>query len=340
MRGGSALSGQVPDRTWKSILMASLTCRHYKSMGTNYSVDETNAEKIAEVEAKISDHLLKNQRSEYEKKLENLKTLQNTKGRSAAIFNLKAKVIGEKKVQQEATSIEDPITGEIIFDTNQIKATSLNYLKNLLKNREPKEEYKNDMKVINILHEERTKEDVEEMNDLTHDDFSRLMKHLEKNNKSKYKFILKAGESFKKCLYKLFKITWESETKPEQWENTIAHQLFKGVGEKSKLSNHRFIHTKQENPKAFEHIIINKAKQKIVEGCSKYQIGAIPKHQSQEHLFTLKSVMIWYEMLKISLIMQLYDISKFFDREHLQDGMNTLYIVQLWHSWKTLQNNL
>ena len=290
-----------------------------------YSVDETNAEKIAEVEAKISDHLLKNQRSEYEKKLENLKTLQNTKGRSAAIFNLKAKVIGEKKVQQEATSIEDPITGEIIFDTNQIKATSLNYLKNLLKNREPKEEYKNDMKVINILHEERTKEDVEEVNDLTHDDFSRLMKHLEKNNKSKYKFILKAGESFKKCLFKLFKITWETETKPQQWENTIAHQLFKGVGEKSKLSNHRFIHTKQENPKAFEHIIINKAKQKIVEGCSKYQIGAIPKHQSQEHLFTLKSVMIWYEMLKISLIMQLYDISKFFDRENLQDGMNTLY---------------
>ena len=35
--------------------------------------------------------------------------------------------------------------------------------------------------------------------------------------------------------------------------------------------------------------------------------------------------MIWYEMLKISLIMQLYDISKFFDRENLQDGMNTLY---------------
>ena len=145
------------------------------------------------------------------------------------------------------------------------------------------------------------KEDVEEVNELTHDDFSRLMKHLEKKNKSKYKFILNAGESFKKCLFKVFKITWETETKPWQWENIIAHQLFKGVGEKSKLNNHRFIHTKQENPKAFEHIIINKAKQKIVEGCSKYQIGAIPKHQSQEHLFTLKSVMIWYEMLKMSL---------------------------------------
>ena len=35
--------------------------------------------------------------------------------------------------------------------------------------------------------------------------------------------------------------------------------------------------------------------------------------------------MEWYEHLKIPLILQLYDISKFFDRENLQDGMNTLY---------------
>jgi hypothetical protein len=74
--------------------------------------------------------------------------------------------------------------------------------------------------------------------------------------------------------------------------------LFKGAGKKSNLSNYRFIHTKDENPKAFEHIVISKAKAKIVKGCSKFQIGAIPNHQSQEHLFTLKSVMYWYEKLK------------------------------------------
>ena len=86
-------------------------------------------------------------------------------------------------------------------------------------------------------------------------------------------------------------MVWESESKPAQWEQTVAHQLYKGVGVKSSLSNYRFIHTKDENPKAFEHIVISEAKLKIVEGCSKFQIGAIPKHQSQEHLFTLKSVM-------------------------------------------------
>ena len=118
---------------------------------------------------------------------------------------------------------------------------------------------------------------------------------------------------------------WDSELKPPQWENTIAHQLYKGKNEMSKLSNYRFIHTKQEIPKAFEHIVVSKAKLKIVKGCTKFQIGAIPKHQSQEHLFTLKSVMSWYEKLKTPLILQLFDISKYFDKENLRDGMNTLY---------------
>ena len=107
---------------------------------------------------------------------------------------------------------------------------------------------------------------------------------------------------------------WDTEEKPAQWESTIAHQLFKGKGLKSKLENYRFIHTKDENPKAFEHIVISKAKPKIIEGCSKFQIGAIPKHQSQEHLFSLKSIMIWYEKLDIPSIFQLYDISKFLTR--------------------------
>ena len=78
--------------------------------------------------------------------------------------------------------------------------------------------------------------------------------------------------------------------------------LYKGVGLKSNLSHYRFIHTKDENPKAFEHIVIAKAKPKIVSGCSTFQIGAILEHQSQEHLFTLKSLMSWYKKLKVPII--------------------------------------
>ena len=134
-------------------------------------------------------------------------------------------------------------------------------------------------------------DEIDKDEELSMDDFNNLKKHLEKKNKSKYKFLLNGGKSYQKCLFRLFMLTWSTEVKPTQWDNTVAHQLYKGKGVKSKLSNHRFIHTKDEIPKSFEHILMTKAKPKIVEGCSKFQIGAIPKHQSQEHLFTLKSVM-------------------------------------------------
>ena len=81
-----------------------------------------------------------------------LKSLKESKGGSAATFRLRAKILGEKKEKQEAVVVEDPSTEEIIFEAKKIKSTSLNYLKNLLTNREPKEEYENDIKVIRMLH--------------------------------------------------------------------------------------------------------------------------------------------------------------------------------------------
>ena len=68
-----------------------------------------------------------------------------------------------------------------------------------------------------------------------------------------------------------------------------------------------------------------KAKPKIIEGCSKFQIGALPKHRSQEHLFTLKSVIGYYASIAKPLILQLFDISKFVDQEISKDGMDSLY---------------
>ena len=201
---------------------------------------------------------------------------------------------------------------------------TLEYLKKLLTNREPKKEYERDLKVLNILHEERMSETVNVEDTFDNKDFRNLLKILGKNGE-KYKFIINGGRSFLNCLYILFKLVWECERRPIQWENTVAHQLYKGENLRAKLSSYRFIHTKEENPKAFEHIVVSKVKPKVVSGCTKFQIGAIPKHQCQEHLFTLKSVMSWYETLNLPILVQLFDISKFFDKENLKDGMNALY---------------
>ena len=90
--------------------------------------------------------------------------------------------------------------------------------------------------------------------------------------------------------------------------------------------------------KIFEGIIVDKSKELLVAQCSKFQIGGIPGHRSQEHLFSLKSTILLYQKLKIPLFWQCWDIEKFFDKEILKDGMDTLFeanihgkLYRLWY---------
>ena len=289
-------------------------------------IEEEKDEQVTKVEESIAEKLLDRQRSEYEEKLKNLNELKANKGNQAALFKLKAKITGDKKGKQEAVSMTDPETGEMLFEPENIRDASANYLSKLLTNREPSEGYERDIKVKEVLHDLRMAETKTGPDDIfDEDDFGKLLKNLKKKNKEKYQFILKAGTDFLRVLYSLFKKTWESGRKPKQWEKTTAHQLYKGKGKATEFKNQRFIHTKDQNPKAFEHVLMEKAKPRIINGCTKYQIGALPKHRSQEHLFTLKSIIAWYIQIGKPLLLTLYDISKFFDREMLKDAMDALY---------------
>ena len=106
-------------------------------------------------------------------------------------------------------------------------------------------------------------------------------------------------------------------------------QLFKGSGSVQDVGCYRNIHTKQDIPKLFGHIVTSAAKANIMDNMSKYQIGTKVGHRAQEHLFVVKSVIGLYEMLGKAIILQLWDISKYFDRESLSDGLNELYKNQV-----------
>ena len=116
------------------------------------------------------------------------------------------------------------------------------------------------------------------------------------------------------------KKVWKTETKPTTWKKTMCHQLYKGKGEKKDFCNQRFIHTKEDVPKGFEQIVINKSKPQMVQNCTKFQIGAIPGHQPSEHLFTIKSIISFFRSSNHVLFLQCFDIKKYFDSENLKQG--------------------
>ena len=66
-------------------------------------------------------------------------------------------------------------------------------------------------------------------------------------------------------------------------------------------------------------------KPKIVQKCSKFQIGGMPGHQPSEYLFALKSVIaLRLSQEKINFLNAL-DLRKYFDSEVLIDALDNLY---------------
>ena len=155
--------------------------------------------------------------------------------------------------------------------------------------------------------------------------FQKALDEVSKKKPGQYDFILKSGNSYKDALFKLFKKVWEKEKKPESWRRTTILQIPKGTGEVGDMTMMRNIHLKHPIPKLFGHILMNQVKDKLMESMTKFQLGTKKGHRPQEHIFVLKSVMALYEMYKEGLLINLFDISKFFDKEELHDVLGEAY---------------
>ena len=282
-------------------------------------------DQLEKVDNLMAKALLSEQRENVEKEMQELKSLKYKKGKSASIFAIKNKVVGPKKIEQEATIIKNPKDNQELTEPAEIRKASLAYCKDLLTNRLPKVKFQTDVQLKIDVHGIRMKESVENDIVFSKELFQKSFSALKKKNSHKYDFILKAGQSLHLALYHLFENVWNSESEPDQWRNTNIIQLYKGKGSKDDISNYRNIHTKLETPKFFGHIVVSEIKDKIMKNMTRFQLGTKPGHRAQEHLFVMRSVMALYELCGLALILQLFDISKFFDREMLLDCMDTLY---------------
>ena len=90
--------------------------------------------------------------------IKQLEFLKHNKGKAAAVFSLKDKVIGKKKAAQEQVVIVDPESGNEVYSPEDIKRVSLNFVVNLLKTKEPKDEYADMVATRRQLHYERMSE--------------------------------------------------------------------------------------------------------------------------------------------------------------------------------------
>ena len=300
---------------------------------------ETN-DVLEALDGKIAKQIIVSQRKELVEDIAEIQKLKKKSGQVGAVFNVKNRILGnKKKPERESNAVINFKTKELEVSPDKIRKVSLEYVVNLLKNDEPDSDVQDDVELTKMVHVvrqlDRSKDDPED--NLNQDDIDTAFEQMKKKG-DKYKFILKAGNNFKNCLGNLYQKVWTSEEKPQQWRNTTFIQLYKGKGVKEDPDMLRNIHTKDEYSKGFDQIIVNKSKAKMIQKCSKFQIGAIQGHRPQEHLFTLKSMMAYHELLNKPLIVQLYDLEKYFDKELLRDAMSSLHaadvrgkLYRLWY---------
>ena len=111
-----------------------------------------------------------------------------------------------------------------------------------------------------------------------------------------------------------------------------------GKGKKEILSDNRFIHSKTWMPRLAEALIVEEGmKRPLVEKSTIYQIGGQSSHRPEELVFSIKSVIAKERKEKKPVVIQCWDISKFFDKEMIEDALLTCYkrvvnpkAVRLW----------
>ena len=240
------------------------------------------------------------------------------------IYKLKNVINGPKVEAPEPTAINDPITGEPITDNEEIKRVSLEHNVKILTKNKPK---RKDMELINLKkcnHEEIMSKGVTNSWALNQSTFNKVIEKIRKKRKKVYILFTKAGDSYKQALFEYMKKLIEYEGVPSCFLKTSLTQIWKKKGSALDLNNMRFIHMRQWRSKLLEAIISEVMKDDIVNATPKMQLGGMPGASSVEHLVTLKTWMKFKEQYKSNGIFQVFDMSKFFDKESLLDCMYTL----------------
>ena len=175
------------------------------------------------------------------------------------------------------------------MSTKEIQKVFLNHCKEVLESNPIEEGFEEEIKLKEKLNDIRMTENTGNF-EVTKDAFERVVDKFKKNNKRNYDFLVKGGEKFQKSIYLLVKRMIEEEKFGRAFGDTTLYNIYKGKRRNEDLDSMRFIHSKSYLPRTVEAVVVDGMKEDILEGSSIYKIGGQPELRSQEHLFTVKSL--------------------------------------------------
>ena len=299
------------------------------------NIKKTKDEKVV-YENKSAKEIFDEQTRIAEEEVNKINKAQHSK--VGKVWEIKKKIMGNNK-SNEANAVKDPKTNKLVLEKEKIKEVTLEYCINTLTSNEPEEDAKDTIE--NKKKESRLKLNGNEGEfEINKETFDNVVEKFRKSRKRNYDFLVKSDVKFKNAVFKLCQAMMKYEEFPKAFKNTTLHQIFKGgKGKRETLSDNRFIHSKSWFPRLAEALVVQGGmKGPLVEGSSEYQIGGQPGHRPEELMFVIKSVIAKQRAEGKAIILQCWDISKFFDKEMIEDAVLTCLkrkvnpkVVRLWH---------
>ena len=243
---------------------------------------------------------------------------------NSRIYKMKTAINGPKHKKQEPMAINDPVTKELLVNEEAIKSASLLHNIKILTKNKPLIEDLDKIKQKEEKHEQVMKMQDKDEWELTYKMYEKVTKKIKDKNKKMYELYNRAGDGYKGVTYEYMKKLIKSEQVPTSFLDTYLTQLWKGKGSALDLNNMRFIHMRFWRSRLLEALVTENMKEDIVKACPNNQLGGMPGAMSVEHLVVLKTWMKQKEQQKESGIFNVFDMSKFFDKESLLDCMNVL----------------
>ena len=205
-----------------------------------------------------------------------------------------------------------------------VKAT-LEYCTDNLRNKEPSPDVENYVTIKKAMVKVKL-EEVSEPLDISEDDYEVVLKRFKSKQTKSYDFLLRSSRNYQDAIFSFCKRMIEEEVFPEMFRRTLLYMIWKQKGIQEVLKNNRFIHLKEHYlPRTVEALVVDKMKDDILSKSTMYQVGGQPGHSTEEHLFTIKSMIEQLENKGQGMIFTLIDIVSFFDREDIHDVIATLY---------------
>ena len=171
---------------------------------------------------------------------------------------------------------------------------------------------------VNIFIEERIKvqkKRIEYTNgegfEVNKDDFNIVMNKYGSKDTKTYDFLLRGGKKYQQSIFQLCKRIINNEEIPESFKKTTLFMLWKRKYPMNILKNNRYINLKDILPCTVEAMAVNKMKDTIINEATMYQVGSLPGHSTNEHVFTLKSIIVMREELGKGTIFMIVDIIAF-----------------------------